>query len=298
MDEIIARMKKRKSRAVLPVLANEELQYEWRRTKTPTNIMMETRALATKGFLLLVLLLAIGSTCFVLLRRSSTVLSQHAAAIKDGVVLVPANPSAPRRAGADEDRQLLHPHTTHHQEPPRPLDEFGTLSAQLALHDIVALYFAASWCPMSTPITRLLDELYRDILVGVRNNNNNNAATADEEQKTDFAVLYVSSDKDEASFSTYIQPGWQVVPFAGDERTRLKQQFRVCAKREMEELGLNTRDGELPTVLILDGGSRQVLTRNGIKDMKELGKDALNHWKELQSQSAGKLGDGAAMEMR
>jgi len=164
-----------------------------------------------------------------------------------------------------------------------PFDEFTTLSAQLASHDLVLLYFAASWCPMSTPITNLLDDLFRDKLL---NNKSNDSS--------DFTVLYVSSDKDETSFQNYLKPGWEAVPYNDfDERARLKQHFRTCAKREMAELELAQRDGELPTVIVLDGpaarssnnnhNSQQViLTRHGIKDMKDLGAGALDHWKELQ----------------
>ena len=172
-----------------------------------------------------------------------------------------------------------------HHPKPGPLDDFATLSAQLESHDIVAVLFAASWCPMSTPITQLLDHLFREKLLSNNNNHNNNKnnvpndAAAD---RRDFAVLYVSSDKDEESFTNYIQPGWQAVPYTSVERTRIKQHFRVCARREMEELEIETREGELPTVLILDGHRQQVLTRSGIQDMKELGQDALDHWKQLQ----------------
>lgn len=223
---------------------------------------------------------------------------------------------------SDQQQQLLLPEEAESRSLQNggggPFDEFATLSAQLAAHDLVALYFAASWCPMSTPVTNLLDDLFRETLL--HGNQNKNAAD-NNNKASDFAILYVSSDKDEASFRNYLRPGWEAVPFADDhldrERARLKKHFRTCAKREMGELELAQRDGQLPTVIVLDGvaarreaGSnrrnneqqqRVVLTRHGIRDVKDLGAAALDHWRELQRLARaldGKYNYAATADMR
>ena len=46
-----------------------------------------------------------------------------------------------------------------------PLAEYPSIQYALDHSDIVLLYFAASWCPMSAPITKLLDEKFGDILL-------------------------------------------------------------------------------------------------------------------------------------
>ena len=160
-----------------------------------------------------------------------------------------------------------------HLNKPMPLDPFPSLRSAFKTSgaDVIALYFAASWCPMSTPITNLLDDLFRDKLVSASNSDKR------------FAIVYVSSDKDSATFDAYVKPGWKTVPYANkEERSAIKHHFRTCAKREMEEVGLATRDYEIPNLIVLAGKSQQVLTYAGIQDVKELGDAAVDHWMELK----------------
>jgi nucleoredoxin len=150
---------------------------------------------------------------------------------------------------------------------------FPSLQVPLDTSDIVALYFAASWCPMSTPTTKLLDRLFRDLLVD----------TADKERH-ELVIVYISSDEDVASFRSYVKPGWKTVPFENaNERSALKRHFGTCAKREMDVAGLttNTRKYEIPNLIVLSSSTRQVLTYSGLDDIKELGEDALAHWMDL-----------------
>ena len=152
-----------------------------------------------------------------------------------------------------------------------PFDAFPTLAAQLQTTELVALYVAASWCPMSTPVTQLLDDLFRDQLL---------------QDDGSFAILYVSSDKDPASFQEYMKPGWRAVPYDSSERAALKRYFATCAKREMAELGITERDHDIPALMILAGGgsssqSHQVLVKDALPDLRERGAAALDHWKEL-----------------
>jgi nucleoredoxin len=161
----------------------------------------------------------------------------------------------------DDEQQL--------QKQKRPLDDFPSLLAALETSDVVALYFAASWCPMSTPTTKLLDKHFRDALV------------SDERR---ISIVYVSSDKDEASFDAYVKPGWKTVPYTTNakERSAMKRHFRTCAKREMDEVGLETRDYEIPSLIVMAASTQQVITYTGIQDVKELGVAAVDHWMEMK----------------
>jgi len=204
---------------------------------------------------LLLLLIACGLSVVLLVRRSSAASSLIIAAT------TPAESNKHTHRAADDDadsRQL---------QQDGAFSSFPMLAAQLATNDIVALYFAASWCPMSTPVTALLDELLRAHLF---------------DDAASVAVVYVSSDQDEASFQTYLRDGWQSIPYGSKEQTRLKHEFQTCAKREMEPLGILQRKGELPSLYILSGKNHQVLVEDGIRDIKEMGAGALPHWKELQ----------------
>jgi nucleoredoxin len=208
-------------------------------------------------------LIAGGLSLVLLLRRSSTATSSSLS-----IAATPAESSNNNKhnnhRAADDDadsRQL---------QQDGAFSSFPMLAAQLATNDIVALYFAASWCPMSTPVTALLDELLRTHLF---------------DDAASVAVVYVSSDQDEASFQKYLRDGWQSIPYGSKEQTRLKHEFQTCAKREMEPLGIVQRKGELPSLYILSGKNHQVLVEDGIRDIKELGAGALPHWKELQRRS-------------
>jgi hypothetical protein len=82
---------------------------------------------------------------------------------------------------------------------PLPLSQFPTLNKAFAQAELVGLYFAASWCPMSTgPTNPLLGDIFGDLLVS---------------DPSKFALVYVSSDKDQESMEQYMKPNWIAVPF-------------------------------------------------------------------------------------
>lgn len=156
-----------------------------------------------------------------------------------------------------------------------PLSEFETVNRALDNANIVALYFAASWCPMSTPITTLLEEHFSSLP--------NLLYTGEETvQKKELAIVHVSSDSSESAMQNYLMPGWIAVPFDSDEKNALKKHFSVCAKSELEDLGME-RKFEIPTLIILDGETRGVITTNGVHDLEHQGAKALDRWIELQS---------------
>ena len=166
----------------------------------------------------------------------------------------------PRRSAATEDRGLSN--NSHRMQ------EFPSLQLPLRNSALVGLYFAAAWCPMSTPVTQLLDDVLRDRLQDpVRN---------------DFTLVYVSSDRTAQAFHEYLRPGWKTIPFERiDERSDLKRRFRTCAKPEMAGLGLATRDAEIPHLVVLTARGDVLQSSKGIVDVKDHKKGVIEYWLSL-----------------
>jgi len=163
-----------------------------------------------------------------------------------------------------------------------PLAKFPSLTNAFAKSEIVGLYWAANWCPMSTPITEALDEAFsgkRNTLLYPDEMESYDAAT---EGRKQLSIVYISSDSSEEEMTDYIRGGWQSIPYDSTERTELKKHFRVCAKRELAELGFE-RKFEIPTLMILDGHTHGVISTNGVDDIREYGEKALTHWLGMQS---------------
>mmetsp|Transcript_1705 Transcript_1705/g.2638 ORF Transcript_1705/g.2638 Transcript_1705/m.2638 type:complete len:252 (+) Transcript_1705:72-827(+) len=156
---------------------------------------------------------------------------------------------------------------------PLPLSQFPTLNQALEQSEMVALYFAASWCPMSTGPTNLLGDIFggTDILTPQGGSS-----------KSKLSIVYVSSDKTAESMQDYMKPHWIGVQYESDERTALKKHFSVCAKRELEELRMD-RKYEIPSLFIFDGESHGLISTHGVGDIKDhQGLEVLEHWKRLQ----------------
>lgn len=158
-----------------------------------------------------------------------------------------------------------------------PLQDFPSLQYALRNSEITLLYFAASWCPMSTPVTELLDELFRDVLLEPPDDDR----PEDLLQRQGLSLVYVSSDRYKEEMEDYIQSNWMAVPFDSEERAALKRRFATCAKRELEELGIE-REHEIPTLIALSGTTHQILTVHGVKDLEDYGLNAVDHWMELE----------------
>ena len=108
-----------------------------------------------------------------------------------------------------------------------------------------------------------------------------------EDNKKVFELVYVSSDQNEEQMKKYIpSPKWGFVPFDNtEERAELKRHFGACGARETSELGMKPGDRKsgLPTLVVLDCKTGNVLTRDGVDDImgdddSHDPKDALNKW--------------------
>jgi Thioredoxin-like len=168
-------------------------------------------------------------------------------------------------------------------------EQFPSLEYALSHSKLVALYFAASWCPMSTPVSEMLDhEDFAALLVPPPPSPD---APLDKEpdkrsgSASPFvSLVYVGSDRSHEQMTQYLQhrPRWMHVPYDSVDRTKLKQHFQTAAKVEMKDLGMDSRKHEIPTVIVIDAGSQQVLTFSGVKDVEEHGaRNAVDTWLEL-----------------
>lgn len=157
------------------------------------------------------------------------------------------------------------------------LYQYSYLRYPLLNSKIVLLYFAASWCPMSTPVTNQLDSLFRALLlppVPLLDDGNVPRTM----KRHGASLVYVSSDKSQDSMEDYQKENWMVIPFNSPDRQNLKKRFRTCAKIELETLGMEDRDREIPALIIISGETHQVLTYDGVDDVKQKGGDAMSYW--------------------
>ncbi len=160
------------------------------------------------------------------------------------------------------------------------LDRFPTLSYALQNSELVALYFAAQWCPMSTPVTISLDMAFShfDLL---DSSDIQNGPVAEGEKKP-LSVVYVSSDKNHEQYQTFLEnKNWLAIPYNSVERTDIQKHFSTCARIELESLGID-RKHEIPTIIVIDGSTQGIVTTEGAKDVVDKGDRALKYWGELQ----------------
>jgi nucleoredoxin len=107
----------------------------------------------------------------------------------------------------------------------------------------VLIYFSAHWCPPCRAFTPVLADAYKKY-------------SAD-----DVEVVFVSSDRDESSFSSYFsEMPWTAVPFVDRERkNQLSQKFNVQG---------------IPMLIVLNGADGTVASQNGrgeVMKTKDLG---------------------------
>lgn len=159
------------------------------------------------------------------------------------------------------------------EAPDKALSRFPYLNEISDSSGLVALYFAASWCPESEPITELLADTFTPDMLGQIDNETGNSS---------FEIVYVSSDDNIDQVERYISPKWKwkIIPYESEsnERTGLKRYFKTCAAREASALEVDRKNG-IPTLIIIDGKTHAVLTSDGVSDVQSYGKEAFERWR-------------------
>lgn len=169
-----------------------------------------------------------------------------------------------------------------------PLQTFPSLQYALEYSEMVGIYFAASWCPDSTPATQTLMKTFgssSSLLLPPQTEDNKGNPPS---ERYPFSIVYVSSDKSEQDALTYGDlENWIRVPFESSERTDLKRHFQTCANSEKKKLNVHRKYG-IPTLIIVDSDTESVLTTDGMGDVEALGADsAIERWEHMQSLVAG-----------
>lgn len=173
-----------------------------------------------------------------------------------------------------------------------PLQKFPSLQYALEYSDMVGIYFAASWCPDSTPATQTLMKTFgsssssSSLLLPPQTDDNKGENPPS--KRYPFSIVYVSSDKSEQDALTYGDlENWIRVPFESSERTELKRHFQTCANSEKKKLNVHRKYG-IPTLIIVDSDTESVLTTDGMGDVESLGADsAIERWEHMQLLVAG-----------
>ena len=121
------------------------------------------------------------------------------------------------------------------------------ISAAEALKDkkAIGIYFSAHWCPPCRGFTPMLASSYTDAA---------NSA---------FEIVFVSSDRDEASFRGYLATmPWLAVPLGDAKAQELKSRFRISG---------------IPTLIVVDANGN-VITAQGRNDIISQQEGAIRQW--------------------
>lgn len=176
----------------------------------------------------------------------------------------------------------------------KPLSsKFPSLKYSLENSDIVLLYFAASWCPESTTASKTLEGLFSaphspladKVLVpetgGYVDDHTENAI------KNILSIVYISSDRTQDEMEAYTRSNWQSIPFVSSDRNGLKQHFRTCAKVEMQELEIDPRRFEIPTILVIDSVTEGIISYTGVEEITQYRDEVLDHWMGIRDLMRG-----------
>mmetsp|Transcript_13090 Transcript_13090/g.15370 ORF Transcript_13090/g.15370 Transcript_13090/m.15370 type:complete len:156 (+) Transcript_13090:67-534(+) len=147
---------------------------------------------------------------------------------------------------------------------------YPSLAPILSATPIVGLYFASSWCPDCTPVTPKLKSIYES-----------------QGEENQLEIVYISSDSTADQFQntfTDHHGSWSAVPYENtDELAGIKRHFGACAGKEMIGLGMKQSDRKfgIPTLIIINARTEEVVSTEGLKDVEGLGIDALKKWEGL-----------------
>jgi len=115
---------------------------------------------------------------------------------------------------------------------------------------IVALYFGAEWCPMTTRFSPTLDEFYNKHSVSMHSG---------EAKLFPFEVVFVSSDSSSEQYIHHRTPfPWLSVDLNNPLTGELKKKYRVWAKKESQTFGQDRRSG-IPALVVIDSVGTELL---------------------------------------
>jgi hypothetical protein len=166
--------------------------------------------------------------------------------------------------------------------------QFPSLAIPLQSSRVLGVYFASSWCMDCVPVTPQLKTFYNKASTLPFKSMKSSPIANCKDYKY-FEVVYVSSDINANQMEEYYKTShasWSFVPYSNsDELKALKRYFHVCAGREAPGLGMTgpgARLSGIPTLLLLDTRTEQIISRHGVEDILQLSvDDAFQKWDHL-----------------
>ena len=129
--------------------------------------------------------------------------------------------------------------------------------------NVLALYFAADWCPDCRAFQPFLNRFY-------------------ETAGTSLDLVFVGSDASAEDQLVHLkdkQGPWWMVPFADETRAQLKRRFGVCAEAEVSELSPISRKAGIPTLVVIRRNG-EVVDFHAADKIKRDGVKALAEWQQ------------------
>lgn len=120
---------------------------------------------------------------------------------------------------------------------------------------MILVYFSAHWCPPCRAFTPKLIETYRKI----------------KEKENAFEVIFVSSDRDEASFDDYFSSmPWMALPFGDERKQSLKRRFKVDGIPLLVAIGPTgkTITTEARELIMFHGADAYPFTEERVKEIE------------------------------
>jgi nucleoredoxin len=150
------------------------------------------------------------------------------------------------------------------------LDQFEskneTVSNNLSSVKIIGIYFSAHWCPPCKGFTPVLSKLYEKV--------NENGKV--------FEVVFVSLDKDEKTYRSYLSTmPWVALPFEHDLCDDLRLKYKVSG---IPRLVILHPDGE-----VIEDNARTAVTNQGV--------EAFNNWTNISQTSTSNFSEGEVVSV-
>ena len=121
-------------------------------------------------------------------------------------------------------------------------------TSDVIANGLIAFYFSAHWCPPCRGFTPLLAQLYEEI----------------KEQKKDFEIIFVSSDRDDNEFNGYFEdmPWLAVALSEKNSISSLKSHFGVTG---------------IPKLVVVDKTGK-IIDDNARATIQNFGSEAISTW--------------------
>ncbi|XP_047307657.1 probable nucleoredoxin 1 [Impatiens glandulifera] len=131
----------------------------------------------------------------------------------------------------------------------------------------VLLYFSAHWCPPCRAFLPKLTEVYNQI--------------KEKEGEESFELIFISSDRDQASFDSYYATmPWLALPFGDDRKEKLSRTFKVRGIPKLVALGPTgqTVSEEVRDLVMRHGAKGYPFTKERVEELEKEEDELTKEW--------------------